>query len=77
MDKDTADLVAALEADNPGGINDEYIAWLKSMATMSNMADNHDRAQAGIRWVDGATGEVTFQVAEVEVKEDGTVNLTI
>lgn len=79
MDKDTANLIAALESDNhePGneGVHDEYINWLKSMGTMSNMADNHDRAQAGIRWIDGDTGEVTFQVAEVEIDPDGNVNL--
>lgn len=81
VDNDTANLIAALEADNhePGneGVHDEYITWLKSMGTMSNMADNHDRVQAGIRWIDGATGESTFQVAEAEINPDGTVDFTL
>lgn len=70
---DTRKLIADLTADNTDGSRTEYIEWLKS--TLGTEIETTDTPKAGIRWIDGATGESTFQVAEVEVDSDGNVNL--
>lgn len=72
---DTRKLIADLESDNTDGSHTEYIEWLKS--TLGTPIENTDTVKAGVRWIDGATGEVTFQVAEVEIDPDGNINLTL
>lgn len=72
---DTRKLIADLEADNADGSHTEYIEWLKS--SIGTPIENAGTPMVGIRWIDGATGEVTFQVAEVTVDSDGNVNLDL
>lgn len=76
MDPNAA-LIAALEADNHDGSNTEYIAWLKEMQIPVDPATDDEPAHGVIRWIDGATGDITYQKTEVTVDKDGNVNLKL